>query len=94
MHILFLVEYFLDNKRLKIKAIQLSDIDPCHLDEEQLVSRKIKAYFLPSNAPLLIQLLDQGVLENLKRNSTKKLLEKLIEGLRKQGVIEFLKQLH
>lgn len=38
-----------------------------------------------------IQLLDQGLLQNLERNYRKKLLEKLIQRLGEQGVIEWLK---
>ncbi|GBL76776.1 hypothetical protein AVEN_53446-1 [Araneus ventricosus] len=60
---------------------------------EQLASGEIKAYFLPPNVTSLIQPLDQGVPENLKRNYRKKLLGKLIEDLKKQRVTERLKEI-
>lgn len=44
------VENFLDDR----KAGLSSDNAPCHLDEEQPMSREITAYSLPPNMNLLI----------------------------------------
>lgn len=87
------VEIFLKDRNLERKALLLLDNAACHPDEEQLSSGDIKAYFLPPNVTSLAQPLDQGVLENLKRNYRKKLLGKLIEDLEEKGVTECLKEI-
>ena len=68
---------------------------PCY--EEDLVSSdgKIIAKFLPPNVTSLIQPMDQGVLESIKRRYRRKILEELIlrddEG---QSIITYLKSIH
>lgn len=47
----------------------------------KLFSGEIKALFLPPNVTSLIQLLDQGVIETLKRIYRQKLLQMLITKL-------------
>lgn len=81
------MENFSKSKKFKILLLDSALYNP---DEEQMVSGKIKVYFLPPNATslLLVQPLDQAVFENFKRNYRKK----LIEGLKEQRVTECLKQ--
>jgi len=43
------------------------DNAPSHPSEEELMKRDIKAIFLPPNVTSLIQPMDQGVIEWLKR---------------------------
>lgn len=75
------VEATLKKKNLPRKAILLIDNAPSHPDITELSSGDIKAYFFPPNVTSLIQPLDQGVLETLKRNYRKKLLQFLIQNL-------------
>ena len=62
------------------KAVLLLDTCSAHPNEDELVSRdgKIRAKFLPPNVTSLIQPMDQGVLESIKRRYKRKILEKLI----------------
>ena len=65
---------------LEPKAMLILDNCLAHPDVEQLTSRdgKIKAEFLPANVTPLIQPMDQGVLECLKRIYRQHLLRDLI----------------
>ena len=60
------------------KAVLVLDNCSAHPNEDELVSedQKIVAKFLPPNVTSLIQPMDQGVLESLKRCYRRKLLEK------------------
>lgn len=62
------------------KAVLVLDNCSAHPSEDELVShnKKIVAKFLPPNVTSLIQPMDQGVLELLKRLYRRKLLEKLV----------------
>ncbi len=62
------------------KAVLLLDNCSAHPNEDELVSSdgKIRAKFLPPNVTSLIQPMDQGVLESIKRRYKRKILEKLI----------------
>lgn len=73
------VEQFLKSKNLPRKALLLLDNAPSHPAE--LIDGDIKTIFLPPNVTSLIQPLDQGVLENLKRNYKRCLLRALLDGL-------------
>ncbi|GBN19008.1 hypothetical protein AVEN_195775-1, partial [Araneus ventricosus] len=55
------------------------DNAPCHLDEEMPTSGEIRAIFLPTNVTLLIQPMDQGVIEAMKRHYKKKLMTHILE---------------
>ena len=76
------------------KAILLLDNCSAHPNADELVSTdgKIKAVFLPPNVTSLIQPMDQGILEALKRHYRRKLLEELLfqddEGI---SIVEYLK---
>ena len=62
------------------KAILLMDNCPAHPQEEHLVSAdgKITAKFLPPNVTPLIQPMDQGILECIKRNYRKAILRNIL----------------
>lgn len=70
----------LRKKEIEPKALLILDNCAAHPDAEDLVSPdgKIRAAFLPANVTSLTQPMDQGVLENLKRNYRKQLLRDLI----------------
>lgn len=76
-----IVEAFLERKQLPRKALLILDNAPSHPDANELVSDGIRTIFLPPNVTPLIQPLDQGVLETLKRNYKKRLLRNLLEKL-------------
>ena len=62
------------------KPVLLLDNCSAHPNEDELVSSdgKIRAKFLPPNVTSLIQPMNQGVLESIKRRYKRKILEKLI----------------
>ena len=62
------METFLRSQNLPKKAILLLDNAPSHPNDDELVSGDIKTIYLPPNVTSLIQPLDLGVLENMKRN--------------------------
>ena len=84
-------------KNLPVKALLLLDNAPAHPDESVLLSsdKSIKAMFLPPNTTALIQPMDQGVLESLKRRYRKSPLRKLLlldqEG---DSMIAFVKKIN
>ena len=89
------VKKFCDEKNLPHKALLLLDNAPTHPDECELVSGDIRALFLPPNVTSLIQPLDQGVLENLKRHYRQRLLKHLLEDLKNDlTVVESLKKIN
>lgn len=75
------VKCFLKKKKLPQKAVLLLDNAPSHPSEDELEKDGIKAKFLPPNVTSLIQPMDQGVIENIKRRYRKRLLQFLIEGI-------------
>lgn len=74
-------EAFLKKKKLPRKAVLLLDNAPSHPDAKELCSDGIKTIFLPPNVTSLIQPLDQGILEAMKRIYRRKLLQMLISKL-------------
>ena len=71
------VKKYLKERNLPIKALLLMDNAPCHPCPDELESpsnRGIKHLFLPPNTTSLIQPMDQGVLECMKRRYRKELL--------------------
>ena len=89
------VKRYLSEKSLPVKALLLLDNAPAHPDESVLISsdESIKTISLPPNTTALIQPMDQGVLESLKRLYLKALLRKLLL-LDKEGdsMIAFVKE--
>lgn len=73
------VEKYLAENNLPRKALMLMDNCPAHPDTEEMVSGEIKTMFLPPNVTPLLQPMDQGVLENLKRNYKRRRLKLLIK---------------
>ncbi|GBM86661.1 Jerky -like [Araneus ventricosus] len=72
-------------KNLKIlklkKAILLTDNALAHPDVETLKAENITCIFLPPNTTAILQPMDQGVIESMKRRYRKQLLSKfLFEG--------------
>ena len=74
------VRKYLQERKLPEKALLLLDNAPAHpsTDVLQTEDRAIKCLFLPPNTMSLVQLMDQSVLENLKRRYRKELLKKLL----------------
>ena len=62
------------------KAVLLLDNCSAHPNEEDLISKdkKVIVKYLPPNVTALIQPMDQGVLESLKRRYRRKILEELL----------------
>ena len=87
----------LGEKGLAKRAILLLDNAPSHPDVESLSSSdgEISCLYLPPNTTSLIQPMDQGVLENMKRQYKRDLLLRLLneetEGL---NIAEFTKTLN
>ena len=65
-----------------------------HRHTQELLSGNIHVKFLPSNITALLQPMDQGVLENIKRVYRGQLLTKLIEGKGEDDVIPLLKSVN
>ena len=65
---------------LPVKGLLLLDNAPAHPDASILVSKEgtIKGMFLPANTTALVQPMDQGVLEAVKRRYRKALLQRLL----------------
>ena len=79
---------------LEQKAVLVLDNCPAHPNVKDLVSDdgKITAHYLPPNVTSLIQPMDQGVLEALKRRYKKKIRRRLlIEEENGQSIVAFLK---
>ena len=75
------VKKYLKERNLPIRGLLLTDNAPCHPCPDVLKSpsnRGIKCLFLPPNTTSLIQPMDQGVLECMKRRYRKELLKKLL----------------
>lgn len=74
------VEKYLYDKDLPAKAILLLDNSPSHpsADVVQSSDKSVTAMYLPANTISLIQPMDQGVLETLKRHYKCELLRKLL----------------
>lgn len=69
----------LRKKNLPCKAILFLDNAPSHPDDDELRCGEIRAIFFPANVTSLIQPMDQGVLENLKKKYRRRLLQHLVQ---------------
>ena len=90
------VKKHLIQRGLTPKALLFLDNAPAHPDCCVLVShdKAIKAMFLPPNTTALIQPMDQGVLEALKRRYRRSMLQKLLlQDQAGQSVIECIKSI-
>ena len=72
------VKRYLKSKSLPPQALLIMDNAPSHLSVEALSSERIRCMFLPPNGTSLVQPVDQGVLENLKRRYKRELMRKLL----------------
>ena len=88
------VQSKLREKNLPPKALLLLDNCSAHPDVSELASGDglIKSVFLPPNVTSLIQPMDQGVLESLKRRYRKCLLQDLL--LSEKDIATFLKEMN
>ena len=79
------------------KAVLVLDNCSAHPDPSELVSKdgKILAKFLPANVTSLVQPMDQGVIETVKRNYKKKLLRGvIIADDQGESIIDFVKSVN
>jgi len=90
------VEAYLKSKGLSKKAVLFLDNAPTHPSSEILKTPdgSIKCIFLPANTTSVLQPMDQGVLENLKRRYKRALLEKLLLALEDGTPQQFVKDLN
>lgn len=72
------VTKFLQEKKVPIKAVLLLDNAPSHPPVEKLDEEEIKANYFPPNTTPILQPMDQGIIENLKRNYKKRFLKFLL----------------
>ncbi len=84
------VRRYLESKYLDPKAVLLLDNAPSHPSASALITSdgKIKCFFLPPNVTSILQPMDQGVLENLKRRYKREFLRDLL--LRSSEEISFM----
>ena len=87
------VQRTLQDMELEPKALLLLDNCSAHPDEEFLVSADglVTAKFLLPNVTALIQPMDQGVLESLKRRYRKSLLRDIILSDEQPDLVKFIK---
>lgn len=84
---------YLKGKNLPPKALLILDNAGSHPNEEELKCGEIRALFLPPNVTSLVQPMDQGVLECLKKKYRRRLLQFLLQNTEGEGtVVEFLKK--
>lgn len=93
-----LVLGYLRGKSLPLNALLLLDNAPSHPGTEALTHETedgcIQAHYMPPNVTSVIQPMDQGVLENLKRRYKRDLLRRLLLGSEEFGsYAEYAKQL-
>ncbi len=90
------VKRYLQSKSILEKAVLVLDNAPSHPAASTLISddKNIKCLYLPPNVTSLVQPMDQGVLENVKRRYKRQLLRKLLLGSAEhESFIEFAKSL-
>lgn len=95
-HFVPAVKIFLTKEGLPLKAILLIDNAPTHPGADELKYGDIRVQFLPANVTALIQPMDQGAIETLKRLYRRKLLSKIIdndEDEEPNDIISTLKQI-
>lgn len=85
------VKKYLKNCGLPNKAVLLIDNAPSHPSVNELVKDDISVKFLPPNVTSLVQPMDQGVLEKIKKVYKRQMLSQLVEDEGEHGVVEVLK---
>lgn len=94
-HFVPAVKIFLTKEGLPLKAVLLLDNAPTHPGSDELKSGDIRVHYLPANVTSLIQPMDQGAIETLKRRYRRKLLGKILdndEDEEPKDIISTLKQ--
>ncbi|XP_066257537.1 jerky protein homolog-like [Euwallacea similis] len=86
------VTKFLNRNRLPIKAILLMDNAPSHPGEGLHVG-EIIVHFFPPNVTSIMQPMDQGILENIKKSYRRLYLEHLLEYTEKEDVISGMRKI-
>lgn len=81
----------LKKKKLPLKAILIIDNAPSHPSDVILSSDGIQALFLPPNVTALIQPMDQGILESIKRHYRHALLVSLLNECENDSMEAMLK---
>ena len=74
------VKKYCEENKISFKILLLLDNAPAHPSTETLQSRdgNVKVMFLPPNTTSILQPMDQGILEAMKRRYKKSLLRHLI----------------
>lgn len=72
------VKNFLKKEKLPLKATLLIDNAGCHPNADELSVNNIIVKFLPPNTTSIIQPMDQGIIENLKRRYKTSFLSSLL----------------
>lgn len=85
---------YLIEKGLPSKAILTMDNASSHPSAEELECDGIRALFLPPNVTSLIQPMDQGVLECLKKKYRRRLLQSILHSDDNESVIDALKKVN
>lgn len=88
------VTRYLKDNNLPRKAILLVDNAPSHPSADELKSGDISVQFLPPNVTPLLQPMDQGVLESIKKVYRRQLLAQLLEAEGEDSVIQLLKTIN
>lgn len=84
---------YLKKQNLPLKAILTLDNAGCHPGEEELTCDGIRALFFPPNVTSLIQPMDQGVLEAMKKKYRRRLLQSMLQATEGEVTInDFLKK--
>lgn len=88
------VTKYLKACNLPIKAVLLIDNAPSHPEASELTKGNITVKFFPPNVTALVQPMDQGVLQNIKKVYKRHMLNELLEGDGERGVVEILKSIN
>lgn len=73
------VRDFLNRRNVPIKAVLLLDNAPSHPPAERLDQEQITANYFPPNTTSILQPLDQGIIENMKRHYKSKFLRFILK---------------
>jgi hypothetical protein len=91
------VSRHLKSRNIPEKALLVLDNAPSHPNESEL-KRKYKSSFFPANVTSLIQPMDQGVTESLKRRYRRKFVGVLLEKMEKtesgNGLVQTIKTIN
>ena len=88
------VTKFNKDNNLPQKALLIIDNAPCHPNEKDLIVGDIKTIFLPPNVTSILQPMDQQVLQQIKRQYKKRLLQALVKEDIDISITEKLKKIN